>query len=68
MEKTIDMVMEELKETIANAVNESNIPPYLATVVLNELTTECKTLADIQLKQNREKYSKSLAEKEKEEK
>lgn len=59
MEKTIDLIMEEAKGSIAKVINDSGLPPYLLLYTLKDIYNECSILAQNQLQKNQKQYESS---------
>ena len=62
MEKTVDLVIEETKMNIAQAINASNLPMCIVTMILKDLYTDCKSLSSEQLIQHQMEYKKAQEE------
>ena len=62
MEKPISIILEELKQDIANSINNSQLPLAIIEPVMKDLYNEIVTLAQKQLIKDKENYKKSQEE------
>jgi len=61
MEKTLNVQVDELKKSMVNAINNSNLHLFVIDAVLKELYNEVHTLYINQAKQEIEEYSEHLS-------
>ncbi len=61
MEKTLNVQVEELKKSIVNAINNSNLHLFVIDAVLKELYNEVHMLYINQAKQEIEEYSEHIS-------
>lgn len=65
--KTLAVVMTELKEQIINSINESNIPLYLVKYVLKDIYDDVIPVADAQIEKEIDQYKASQVQASKQE-
>lgn len=63
MEKPLSVKREEFLQAIVKAVNEAELPAFVALEVLKGVTAEAANVAQRQLEAERKAYYDSLAEK-----
>ncbi len=61
MEKTLNVQVEELKKSIVNAINNSDLHLFVIDAVLKELYNEVHMLYINQAKQEIEEYSEHIS-------
>lgn len=64
MEKPLSVKRDEFLQAIVKAVNEAELPAFIALEVLKGVTAEAANVAQQQLDAERKAYYDSLAEKE----
>lgn len=67
MEKPLSVKREEFLQAIVKAVNEAELPAFVALEVLKAVTAEAANVAQQQLEAERRAYYESLAKEDKEE-
>lgn len=68
MEKGINLQIEELKGTLANILNSSNMPVAIIEMVLQGMLAEVNMIKQQQLKKEKQDYDNAMLEKDKVEK
>lgn len=66
MEKPLSVKREDFLQAIVKAVNEAELPAFVALEVLKGVTAEVANVAQRQLEAERQAYLNSLAEKKEE--
>lgn len=59
MNKPISMVINETRISLANVLNQSNLPPCILEMIVKDLYDEARQLSDMQLKKDTETYNKT---------
>ena len=65
MEKPLNLRIEEVKNQIANTINEANLPAYILKPIVKDFYTQLQNLEQQELIQAQRKYEKSLNEEKK---
>lgn len=68
MEKPLNLRIEEVRNQIANAINEANLPAYILKPVIKDFYTQLQNLEQQELIQAQKQYEKSLKDEKKAEK
>lgn len=68
MEKPTSLIIEETKETIANALNNSHLHPYIMDSIMKDLYEQVHTLYIQTVQKEEAEYKKSLKQNDKESK
>lgn len=67
MDKPLSIVIEETRQSIADAVNKSHLPPALLAYIVKDVYSELRQIEANQYKQDKIAYEISLNEEEKKE-
>lgn len=62
MNKPLSIIIQDAKDSIANAINETQLSPVLCEPILKDLYIEVQRLAREQIMQEKEQYEKALKE------
>lgn len=65
MEKPLNLRIEEVRNQIANAINEANLPAYILKPVIKDFYTQLQNLEQQELIQAQKQYEKSLKDEKK---
>lgn len=65
MEKPLNLRIEEVRNQIANAINEANLPAYILKPVVKDFYTQLQNLEQQELIQAQKQYEKSLKDEKK---
>lgn len=58
MNKSIVVSIEELRHNLVNVINQAGISPYFVEIVLRDIYSEVKTVADQQVETEMQRYLK----------
>ena len=62
MEKPLNLRIEEVKNQIANTINEANLPAYILKPIIKDFYMQLQNLEQQELIQAQRQYEKSLNE------
>lgn len=65
MEKPLNLKIEEIRNQIANTINEANLPAYILKPIVKDFYTQLQNLEQQELIQAQRQYEKSLNEEKK---
>lgn len=65
MEKPLNLRIEEVRNQIANTINEANLPAYILKPIVKDFYTQLQNLEQQELIQAQRQYEKSLNEEKK---
>lgn len=65
MEKPLNLKIEEIRNQIANTINEANLPAYILKPIIKDFYTQLQNLEQQELIQAQRQYKKSLNEEKK---
>lgn len=65
MEKPLNLRIEEIKNQIANTINEANLPAYILKPIVKDFYTQLQNLEQQELIQAQKQYEKSLKDEKK---
>lgn len=68
MEKSINIVIEETKQNLANVINNSGLPMGIIELIINDIQSQVINAKNNQLSQEIEEYNKKITESQKKEK
>lgn len=68
MEKSINIVIEETKQNLANVINNSGLPMGIIELIINDIQGQVINAKNNQLSQEIEEYNKKITENQKKEK
>lgn len=68
MEKSINIVIEETKQNLANVINNSELPMGIIELIINDIQNQVINAKNNQLSQEIEEYNKKITENQKKEK
>lgn len=68
MKKSINIVIEETKQNLANVINNSGLPMGIIELIINDIQGQVINAKNNQLSQEIEEYNKKITEKQKKEK
>lgn len=68
MEKPLNLRIEEVRNQIANIINEANLPAYILKPIVKDFYTQLQNLEQQELIQAQRQYEKSLKDEKKTEK
>lgn len=68
MEKGVNLQIEELKASIANTLNSSNMPVTILEMILQSMLAEVNMIKQQQVNKEKQDYDNAVAEKDKKEK
>lgn len=60
MEKPLNLRIEEVRNQIANTINEANLPAYILKPIVKDFYTQLQNLEQQELIQAQRQYEKSL--------
>lgn len=66
MNKPANLIVEETKENIAKAINESGLPPFLIEPIIKDIYNQIVFLKQQELEKAKKDYEESLKEEKKE--
>lgn len=66
MDKPISIILEELKQEIADSINKSQLPLAIVEPIMKDLCNEITIMARQQLTKDKEEYEKNQKEETKE--
>lgn len=67
MEKPLNLRIEEVRNQIANTINEANLPAYILKPIVKDFYTQLQNLEQQELIQAEKEYQKSLKKQKNEE-
>lgn len=65
MEKPLNLKLKEIKEQIANIINQANLPAYILKPIVKEFYNQLEILEQQELIQAQKQYEKSLKDEKK---
>lgn len=68
MNKPANLIVEETRENLTKAINESGLPPFLLEPILKDLYNQVSFLKQKELEKSKKDYEKSIKEENKGEK
>lgn len=60
MEKPLNLRIEEVRNQMANVINEANLPAYILKPIIKDFYTQLQNLEQQELIQAQKQYEKSL--------
>ena len=67
MEKSISLILGEAKQSIADVINNTGLPPVLLEPIIKDFYMEIQNAAVLQYQKEKQEYESSLKQQEKQE-